>query len=190
MKTRISPIHFAEFIPPVETIDAKEWSFWSLVDLTAAHRHGIPQFIRKHNSDLPSHKGRIRSGGSAVAKSLLYLASKQMEERREVSPIDYDYYLSDKIDCIPVITNFSELQKMLHDCYTKGTISSYIKLLIKCGIIKRKLRSSRNVKPTKSKSLNPNSTTSASSKKRGDMILFINKEIFFWVKRVSKNRQC
>ena len=143
MTTQINPTHFAAFTPSADLTDAKQWSFWDLIDLGLSHRCGVAEAIRKYNLSLPSCKGRLRGGESLLVKILLHLMSIEMEKKRQESPADYYYYLSDKIDCIPVATNRGQLRTMLDAFYSKNTIGSYIGRLMDCGIIKRKLNTSR-----------------------------------------------
>ncbi len=184
MTLQLQASSFAAFLPAAELTDAKQWSFWDLVDLGASHRFGVAEFIRKHNLSLPSCKGRLRSGESWVAKILLHLMSLEMERLRVESPADYYYYLSDKIDCIPVATNRGQLRTMLDCFYSKNTIGSYIGRLMGCGIIKRKLNTSRVTQQIKDKDGNVSTVKKVTDKGRGDMLLFINKEVLYWVREV------
>ena len=185
MTAQIHPIHFAGFTPAADMTDAKQWSFWDLVDLGVSHRCGVAEAIRKYNLSLPSCKGRLRGGESLVAKILLHLMSLEMEKKRLESPADYYYYLSDKIDCIPVATNRGQLRTMLDAFYSKNTIGSYIGRLMDCGIIKRKLNTSRVVQRVKDKDGNVSRLKRITDKGRGDMLLFIDKKILYWVREVA-----
>ena len=185
MTAQINPMHFAGFAPAADLTDAKQWSFWDLVDLGVSHRYGVAEAIRKYNLALPSCKGRLRGGESLVAKILLHLMSIEMERKRKESPADYYYYLSDKIDCIPVATNRGQLRTMLDAFYSKNTIGSYIGRLMDCGIIKRKLNTSRVMERVQDKNGNVSMVRKVTQKGRGDMLLFISKEILYWVREVA-----
>ena len=121
---------------------------------------------------------------SLVAKILLHLMSIEMERMRVEAPADYYYYLSDKIDCIPVSTNRGQLRTMLDAFYSKNTIGSYIGRLMDCGIIKRKLNTSRVTQRVKDEDGNVSFVKKVTDKGRGNMLLFINKEVLFWVQEV------
>ena len=184
MTSQAIPSNFATYLPATELTDAEQWSFWDLVDLGASHRYGVAEFIRQYNLALPSCKGRLRGGESLVAKILLHLMSLEMEKMRVESPADYYYYLSDKMDCIPVATNRGQLRTMLDAFYSKNTIGSYIGRLMECGIIKRKLNTSRVKQRVKDEDGNVSFVKKVTDKGRGDMVLFINKEVLFWVHEV------
>ncbi len=181
MNLQVQNSTFADYLPATELTNAEIWSFWDLVDLGASHRYGVAEFIRNYNLSLPSCKGRLRGGESLVAKILLHLMSLEMEKMRRESPADYYYYLSDKIDCIPVATNRGQLRTMLDAFYSKNTIGSYIGRLAACGIIKRKLNTSSVKQRVKDKYGNIRIVKKVTEKGRGDMLLFINKKVLFWV---------
>ena len=180
MTTSVQPSSFAAFLPATELVDAEQWSFWDLIDLGGSHRYGVAETIRKYNFSLPSCKGRLRGGESALAKILLHLMSLEMEKKRKESPANYYYYLSDKIDCIPVATNRGQLRTMLDCFYSKNTIGSYIGRLMEAGIIKRKLNTSRVKQSLTDEFGNVSIVKKVVDKGRGDMLLFINKEVLFW----------
>ena len=160
-----------------------ERSFWDLLDIKATIYHSLAPHIKQYNDNLPSRKGKLRRGESAVAKVLLHLMALEMERMRKEVPRNYAYYLSNEIDCFPVSTNRGQLRTMLDNHYCKSTLSSYLIRLQACGIIKRKINTSRSREIYVDENGKKQSRIIHLESGRGDIIYFINKDLL--VKRIS-----
>ena len=166
----------------IDTLE-KEFSFWDLLDIKASVYHRLAPHIKQYNDNLPSTKGKLRSGEIATAKILLHLMALEMERIRRERPNDYAFYLSESIDSFPVSTNRGQLCTLLDNQYCKSTLSSYLLRLQSCGFIVRKTNTSRVQKIITDKKGKKTNCTIQMSNGRGNIIYFINKTLL--IKRTS-----
>jgi len=182
---------FIQNIPDLRTDAAQNgldsWSFWDMIDLKAVNHTGIPEFVVKYNVSLPSRKGKLRSGEKDVAKTLIYLMATEMEAMRTESPNDYLFYLSDKIDSIPVSTNRGQLATMLDKCYCKETVGNHLMRLQDSGLITRKMNTSRVRQRHTDENGNVTLIQQTAKNGRGDIIYFINKSVLYFKTDIVNN---
>ena len=166
---------------------ASDWSFWDIIDLKAVNHTGIPDLVIQYNTSLPSRKGKLRCGETATARILIYLMATEMETLRTESYNDYLFYLSDKIDSIPVSTNRGQLATMLDKCYCKETVGNHLTRLQDSGLITRKMNTSRVKQRHTDENGRVTLLQQTTKNGRGDIIYFINKSVLFFKTDIVNN---
>lgn len=166
---------------------ASDWSFWDIIDLKAVNHTGIPDLVIQYNTSLPSRKGKLRSGEKETARVLIYLMATEMETLRTESYNDYLFYLSDKIDSIPVTTNRVQLSTLLDECYCKDSIGNHLTRLQDSELITRKINTSRVRQRHTDENGRVTFLQQTTKNGRGDVIYFINKSVLFFKTDIVNN---
>jgi len=158
--------------------DLLSLSFYHVFDEKQSHSTLVNQYIEQYNATLPSAKGKLGPGETAIAQTLVHWAFKSMEALRKekIGQLLYQNYLSKHSKSFPVISSPTAIQRRV-SCRTVRTIQSYINKLIKAKIIITKVNNSVD-RDWKQILFDAASNDPDDIGGRGHVLYFINRELF------------
>lgn len=143
---------------------------FELFDLSLTARNIAINYKIPYN-DKQGRKDRFRSGETACAKVLAYLAMLELESLRQTNPKAYKMFLREKSLNFSVWTNRGQLRTMLDNEYTSlDTLSRFVRILTKAGVVTRKDNSNR--------ALGANNEKVIDARGRGNFRLWISRSVF------------
>lgn len=172
--------------------EAIHTSVYDLIDLSESQFGLLNTKVLDYNSRLPRKsitdqlgrtreytKGKLRAGQMNLARQLIYLCLRQLEDLR-TSPENDKYlnYLDENNDAFPITTNCGKLAKALGGSYCKNTIHNHLDQLIEAGIILHKNNTSRRRREVIDEQGYKTIVVELAKNGRGDFCLWLSRELF------------